>query len=181
MPRHVRSVVCQKGVLDKYTNNVSLLEIIEDIKITPESPLPSGRVNIRASLHLVTLWCRTDRDAPETFEARSVVILPDGSEVAGVPMEAGLQQHRRLRTFMRMEVMPFDGPGVYCFAVEYRSSPKEQWTRVATIPVEIQVAPRADGPKQEEGPTSVASAIASPGESKPVGSEGKPKQRRKGH
>lgn len=149
MPQHIWSVLCQKGILDRYTNAVSLFEIIEGVIITPKSPPPSGRVNIPASMHLVSLWCRSDRGTPESFEARSVVILPSGSEVAGLSMQAGLQEHRRIRTFMRLEAMPFEGAGQYGFAVEYRGAPTEQWTRVATVPVEVEVAPQSAGQAEQ--------------------------------
>jgi hypothetical protein len=180
MPRHIWSVLCLKGVLDQYTNTVSLLEAIEGMKITPETPLPDRRINIRTPMHLVSLWCRGDRDTPESFEARSVIVLPSGLEVPGVPMHAGLQESRRIRTFMRMQSMPFEGGGQYGFAVEYRSAPTEPWTRVATIPVDVEVAPRAADVKPEEPITVVPPPpTASPIKSRPVRTERHRKRTRK--
>jgi hypothetical protein len=180
MPRHVWSVLCLKGVLDQYTNTVSLLETIESMKITPETSLPDRRINIRAAMHLVSLWCRGDRDTPESFEVRSVIVLPSGSEVPGVPMQAGLQEHRRIRTFMRMQTMPFEGAGQYGFSVEYRSAPTEPWTRVATVPVDVEVAPRPADVKPEEPVTVVPiQPAAVPTKSRPTRTERNRKHRRK--
>lgn len=154
MPRHIWSVLCAKGIVDRYTNNATLVEVIEALKITPLGPVPNGRVHLPVQLSLVSLWVRSDRDTPEHFEIRQVIILPDGSEVPSKTLTAEMQQYVRVRTFIRHEAIPFQGSGHYWIAVEYRVPPSEEWNRVANLPLDIEVVDQQP-PNQDSPPAAL--------------------------
>lgn len=137
MPRHIWSVLCKRGILDRYTNSVSLIDTVEGFNLTFVQPVPEGqRVTIATAMHLVTLWIRSDRNEPETFEARPVIIMPSGDEVGGHVLTVNLEL-MFVRTFMKLEAMPFEGPGLYWFAVEYRRAPTDEWARVSSVPLDL--------------------------------------------
>ena len=58
---HVWTVLCSHAVIDRDSNSVSLLDVIEQLNIGDE-PSPEGR--IISSLDLMTLWAREDIDRP---------------------------------------------------------------------------------------------------------------------
>lgn len=143
MPEHIWSVLCHKGCLDHYTNSVSLLDVVEAIRLRPIGQRPEGPnvvVGFPMRLSLVSLWVRSHPDVPERLSMRVVVVKPDGTEVLPqVALEGDLTEKRRLRTFAWVEALPFSGPGVYQFAIEYRSGEQKDWRRVAMVPVEVEV------------------------------------------
>lgn len=148
MPDHIWSVLCYKGCLDTYTNQVSLLDVIENISLKPEGPIPQGDVRIPMPMSVVSLWTRSDYDVPETFETRLVLKVPNGSVLATKEIiKADLQSHTRIRTFARLQAFPYQGPGLYKYIVEYRGMPNVPWQAVATIPVDVRVeAPPPEAP-----------------------------------
>lgn len=164
MPEHIWSVLCYKGCLDQYSNLVSLLDVIEGIQLRSIGPLPAGEkafVGLPFQLNLVSLWARAAPDTPEKFSVRALVVKPDGAEVVPqVFIDGDLTEKRRLRTFMRLDALPFGGPGVYRFAVECRSD--DEWRRVASIPLEVEVAESVSSPKPAPTPAKRAPAKPKP-------------------
>lgn len=139
MPKHIWSVLCYKGCLDQYTNQVSLLDVIENISLRPTGPAPSGNVHIPIQMNLVSLWMRSDLNSPETFETRIIVKAPDGFEHPSNELVADLQTHTRIRTFRRFEILPYRGPGLYEFIVEYRGTASDAWNSVVAVPLDVRV------------------------------------------
>lgn len=140
MPEHIWSVLCYKGCLDSYTKSVSLLDVIESITLRPREPVPKGDVHIPIQMNLVSLWTRSDLNTPETFETRIHLEVPDRSAIsAKKELTADLQNHVRIRTFIRFETFPYRGPGLYKFIVEYRSTSNDPWREVASIPLDVRV------------------------------------------
>jgi len=143
MPEHIWSVLCYKGCVDQYTNQVSLLDVIEGIRIQPirEPPQISKVLAMPFPLHLVSSWIRSQLDIPERIQIRAAVIAPDGSEVHQKPwLDGDLESKPRLRSLIRFPSMPYRGPGLYRFAVEYRNSDDQSWQRVASVPMELDLA-----------------------------------------
>jgi len=137
MPQLIWSVLCYKGCLDSYSNQVSLLDVIEGLSIKTNQLQDPLRVPVQMSL--VSLWLRSEPGVPETFEARANLVMPDGSELPGLVTNADLQTHSRLRTFMRIEGLEFRGPGLYWLAVEHRPAADSEWIRGGKVPLDVQI------------------------------------------
>jgi hypothetical protein len=136
--KHIWSVLCSQGVLDKYTNNVSLFNVLEEMTIKPTGPLPEGDKAFPTSLSLVTLWVRSDPATPEIAQAQMKFVAPDGTVITQATTEIDLTIHQRHRYFSRLEVMPFRGTGIYEFVIEQRI--EEQWREEARVPLELKLS-----------------------------------------
>jgi hypothetical protein len=152
MPQHVWSVLCQKGILDQFSNQVTLLDVVENLSIeTYDDAVRAARdgkqVVIPIKIHLVSMWARGDFDVPETFISRHVLVLPDGTEIAPDhgTRAVDLVQYRRIRQFVRIEGFRFIGAGVYRFLIQWRASDANEWATVGNVPfdVELKVVPEA--------------------------------------
>lgn len=142
MPEHIWSVLCYKGCLDQYTNQVSLLDVVEGVTIRTIGAPPRKAKNVAMpfNLNIVSMWLPADRSIPEKIQVRVVVIAPDGTEISpGGYLEGDLTSRPRLRTFMRFSAVPYHGGGTYRFAVEYRGSEGDQWRRVASLPMDLEI------------------------------------------
>jgi len=158
MPEHVWSVLCYKGVLDQYTNQVSLLDVVENLNLEPDQKLrrasAKDKIVLDIEMQIVTLWARSDPTVPEQFEFRSILVLPDGTEVVPkeVPRAIDLNQHRRLRLFTRIRGLRFIGVGLYKMLIQWREPDKsDEWTTATTLPLEVMFHEAAKEPEPEKG------------------------------
>lgn len=153
MAEHLWTVLCARCLVDAETNNVSLIDVIEQLTLAGDPPKlpPDGKPIILAGtqLNVVSLWTRADLTRSERVTFRLVVITPDGKRI--VPKEQhdlDLENQRRMRVFLRLNSFPYRGPGDYNWLIEERQqtkSGKPKWTKVARIPLEIKLAKPQQG------------------------------------
>lgn len=137
MPQHIWSVLCYKGCLDTYSNQVSLLDVIEGVSLKTNQL--QGPLRVPVQMSLVSLWLRSEPGVAETFEARANLVMPDGTELPGLVTTADLKTYSRIRTFMRIEGLEFRTPGLYWLAVEHRPSADSEWVRASRVPLDVQI------------------------------------------
>ena len=72
------AVLCQSAVIDKDTNNVSLLNVIEEVKVPAKPPAELTATDLNlispATFELVTLWTRSDPGAEERGRAHEPAV-----------------------------------------------------------------------------------------------------------
>ena len=136
MIEHVWTVVCSRAVIDRHTNNVSLEGVIEQLNVTIKEEMPEPTEILPISLEIMTLWARSDFDAPIKGRERVAVVSPSG--VVNGPFETNidLSSAKRLRTRGK-----FDGllaePGRHTFRVEFQNEGEIEWRQVAAVPIEV--------------------------------------------
>jgi len=145
MPEHIWSVLCYKGCLDKYTNQVSLLDVIEGAAMVADKQPDLGTVlNFHIPINLVTLWLRTAIDEPESFRTRLVIVTPDGHEYPNrSELPCDLIETPRLRTFLRIQGLPYQGNGMYRVNIECQDPGSTTWRRVSSMPLELTITLQA--------------------------------------
>jgi hypothetical protein len=146
MAEHIWSVVCYKGCIDKFTDQVSLLDVVEALPVPFEkSSMELMERGLDVHLHLVSLWIRTKIEIPELSHSRLSLQIPDGSITERDELEVDLRERRRIRTFFKMTSLPVRGTGPYAFIVEQRAGAEDYWKQVARLPIEIWAEPAQSG------------------------------------
>ena len=145
---HVWTVVCSHAIIDRDSNNVSLLDVIEQLNIG-EEPHPEGCIAL--SFDIVTLWARADPDVPARGHGRVTFLSPSGTVNDG-PFEfvVDVFEHSRNRTRGRFQLLHISESGRYTFRVELRGEDETEWCQVAAIPIEINF-PSSDETEQAAG------------------------------
>jgi hypothetical protein len=159
MAEHVWSVLCYKGCIDQFTHQVSLLDVYEELTLSPVQPRtdsPPIGAAFRGQCDIVSLWWRSKPGTKERARMRVRLARPDG--IIGpedVPIEIDLETGERARTVLKIEALPFWGTGVYRFLVELEGPEPNVWHQCASIPLMIKLgaAPEAAIP----APASVKS------------------------
>ena len=138
MAEHVWSVLCYKGCLDKFTNQVSLLDVLDRITIEPVEGMEiEAAFPLQADL--VSLWYRSDWQKEESTKTRVRLRFPDGTWAPkDYVLEIDLTENPRNRTFVKMAVLPYEGKGVYRFVVEVLG-PDGEWRHCASVPLEMKL------------------------------------------
>ena len=141
MITHVWSVLCSRSVIDTESNNITLVEILEQITLQGLPPTQGDREGVvPIHVELVTLWSRTRIDQPGQSRARTTFIRPSGpltESVQEYPID--LREHRRLRQRTRLAGLTIREPGFHAFRVEYLDLARNEWSTVAEIPLEVAI------------------------------------------
>jgi hypothetical protein len=151
MIQHIWTVPCRLYIVDQQTNNVSLLDVLEELTLSPHAVDPgTGHPRYPAVFNVVSLWARQNPAQPEVGKTRLCLLSPAGDSLMEITAEVSLQEFRRLRHSWRIMGFPLAGTGRYHFRVERRADADADWEEVARVPLDIDVevapeAPHANG------------------------------------
>lgn len=155
MAKHRWSVLCRRGIVDKYTNLLSVFEVVDELTTEgdpPEVPLPP-HVGVTVESQLVSMWDRSEREKPEAFWQTVILTGPDGqSEGSGVKIEGKLLDHPRVRLLLTIKAIRFYGAGTYNFNIYYSKTGKVKGKLVSQVPLEIKVKESPISPTEPEQP-----------------------------
>lgn len=160
MAKLVSVAICERAVIDKYTNNASLHHVIDQFQVSPELPDDGtaviGDSGRRGLCAFVALWIRSDiATAEEPFMVRFEVAAPSRAVVLqSEAFEIDLAGFKRFRIITRVQAIPYFGQGLYEVRVS-RQSESGKWRRVrdAFAPLEFVVDPtlRVESPEDDAG------------------------------
>ncbi|MFP4393785.1 MAG: hypothetical protein ACLFTI_00860 [Anaerolineales bacterium] len=132
MIHHRWSIACVRAVVDRYTNNVSLEHIIE--QITVQGALQDeGAIPIE--LDVMILWEIDEPKDADVYNSRLVVVGPDKKELASNEMKVNLTKHKRSRNRIHLQGLPFQGFGHYVLRVDLKQ--ENQWEAVGSIHIDV--------------------------------------------
>lgn len=147
----VWAVICQKAVIDKDTNNVTLFNVIEEITAPANPPVieqtipADARALAPTIFELVVLWKRNDIGVGETGRSRIQLLAPNGEAIADQPVEGevDLNAYKRLRQRITFPGIPYheDGlqEGEYMIRIEKRERGSD-WELAFQLPLEISIS-----------------------------------------
>lgn len=134
MPRLVWSVLCSQPLVDQQTNNVSLINVIEQVQVSLSATGPFP-VTIPMGWSIVTLWRREHLDRPERRVGRLRILGPGGGQLGEALFEIDLSEHERARTIATQTHLVLEGAGTHRFVIEVQEN--EVWDFRADLPVEV--------------------------------------------
>lgn len=150
--RHIWSVLCQKSIINQETNNLTLVELIEQVEISSAKPenlsLSVAAVQpvqhgtrpdyVTMRLELVTLWARDEETKGEKGRARVRLLSPAKSQIFEEFYEVNLIQAPRFRQRNAMMGFPMGSEtGEFVFHTEYYDEENDEYCEVAKTPLVI--------------------------------------------
>jgi len=187
MAEHKWSLLCHRGVVDKHSNLLSILDVTDEITIELLESIPENAV-LPVQLQLVSVWQRVDRSTPETFWCTFTIDLPNGDVFESKKqLEGKLQTHGRTRLIFGIQGIPFVGAGLYIFNVMEAATPDSAYEVAAKVSLEIKMkaevamvsATEFEQPA-ELIPSAPPASSSPPEPSHPSGLRASPKRRRRG-
>lgn len=137
MINHVWSVLCGRSVIDSETNNITLIDVLEQLQAKGRRPPEGGSPAVPWNGELVTLWSRANYDSPAMGYARTTLESPTGQPLFEYQSEVDLTAHNRRRIRGKISVLPVPEDGLYFFRVFLRYEETANWDQVAEIPLEV--------------------------------------------
>ena len=146
MIEHIWTILCSRVITSRETNNVSLIEVTEELKLdvgmegdkksTDQSVIP-----LPFSLVLVSLWSRMEDDKPIVGTAKDILITPSGKTLGEQEFKVNLSDHVRMRTMRNLIHLPIPvkESGKYRFRTEFLDEENKTWKAVSNIPLIINI------------------------------------------
>lgn len=142
MINHVWSVLCSQSITNSQTNNLSLIEILEQLTITGSPLSEEQEVTIPAFFDVVSLWVREPRDQLADGFTRILFLSPANETLRDSgEHRIDLSEYQRARTIIRIQGFTIRGAGVYHLVVQMRDQEEMNWQSVARLPLEIRIQP----------------------------------------
>lgn len=129
--KHLWSIICNRLIIDEQTNNATIIDILEEIKIKKE--FLQNRKELPFFYNFVSLWFVEDEDE---YEKETNVIIefydPNTNKLNDFNFSFALpQRKKRIRTNVKFDRFLLNGSGTYRIKV------KQDNIEVAEIPLEI--------------------------------------------
>lgn len=146
MIRHIWSVLCSQSVRDADSGNVSLFNVLEQLRATLKPGAPEDTAVLMAlPLEIVSLWERTDWElddqGPDAVATAKLTLFdPAGNELGGGVLAIDVNERHRCRTTFRFHGIPLTVSGRYRFQVAVQDGETADARAVAEIPVEVEVS-----------------------------------------
>ena len=141
MIEHIWTVLCSRAIVDADSNNLSLINVIEQININDE-PKPDGFIPI--PFEVVSYWSRIEVDKPANGQVNITLISPSGKLINTNEVPLDLKNFQRERQRVSYPGIPASEPGRYVFHIEFRDESEQQWHEVANVPLTIIFTPHKE-------------------------------------
>ena len=137
------ALLCDYVITNQQTNNISLIEIIEQINVPAPAPGSLAEFTEQSAtflnMSLVVVWARSDRDAPEIGQARVGIVAPDGRKSQFAEYEVDLIDTQHTRAVGQIVGFPpLTQEGEHLFRVEKQISDSE-WKEEFEVPVWVNI------------------------------------------
>lgn len=140
MIKHIWSVLCRESIIDGETNNISLLNIFEQLSADVSISAPDkkhARVNIPIKYEIVSLWAKSG-NKKVSVKVEVEVVDPQGKKLKNFIQELEFPaKMRRMRSRLRIMGMLLTVPGDYKYKVKIREENQDEYVTVAELPLQV--------------------------------------------
>ncbi len=136
MPRLLFFAPCEKVIMDEGSKTLSLITIMEQVEGEVSSPM-GDKVAAAINWFAVAVWLKTPDDIGKTYEQRTCVIQPDGSETLAGTIAFQITE-RTHRVIARIFGFPVSQAGEHSVRLALREKDgNELWITLAEYPVYV--------------------------------------------
>jgi len=144
MIKLIWTVLCLRSIVDKSSNNVSLIDVLEEVKL--EQVIPRNKVEspilVPFPFYWVTLWARREDGRPGRGQVKDVIMSPSGKTVRESEYEVDLSKYKRYRFMRRLDGLPVGESGQYKFRTQVKDEKLGIWEDASVVPLEISIETR---------------------------------------
>lgn len=146
MVEHLWTVLCSRSLVDVESQNISLLEVIDEISVAPEALTDPQGITLPLRMELITCWRRSNLAQGTKTRAKMTLVHPDGRTLEEQSYSVDLSESTRRRTRFRIPGITVTKAGTYWFRMEVQTVGNGPWIKVAQLPLDIVVAPPKTSP-----------------------------------
>lgn len=141
MIKHIWSVLCQKTIVDSDTNNISLVDILEQLTANVNIKDPKNElkeINVPINFEVVSFWLKDSAEKVVKANLEIEIIDPEGKVLKKFPQTLEFPPNiRRLRSRLRILGFVLTVSGNYVFKVKIKDEKRKEYQDVAELPLEV--------------------------------------------
>lgn len=144
MIKHIWSVLCRRSIIDSTTNNLTISDVLEelkiDIKVEEKDSANLKVITLPLEFEVVSMWLKDRKDIQSHLKADCdiEVISPIGKTMQNfaqkIEMPAGM---RRMRTILRVIGFAVEDSGEYTLKINIKEEGYKTYKTVAELPLEV--------------------------------------------
>jgi hypothetical protein len=137
------AVLCVRAIVDRETNLLSIIDIVEETTFTvPAEAIKAASpiFLLQNPMVLVLDFSRSQANAPETARMRVKTLDPTGNEIGQSEIVLDMQTVTRSRGFVRLAGMPVSSEGIFKYDVQVLG-PDESWLPVTEVLLPVKILP----------------------------------------
>jgi hypothetical protein len=144
MIEHVYTIICTKTATDSETNQLTLIDVIEEIgvQVTEEPPPPEQLIIVPLEAVIVSYWVKTSEDGVNRGRVKLSIRAASGKEFHGEgEFVVDLSQAAGTRASGKIGGVPFSGEGLYLLRVMLQRDGEADWSEVGKYPFRVKRQP----------------------------------------
>jgi len=139
--KNIWSVVCEKSIIDRDTNSITLFNSLEELNInySGEEKLEKTKIkNIPVPFEIASLWFDEDIEKDRKFEIRLEIFDPNNKITNKSAQECVIEKgKKRLRIIAKLNGLGITDSGLYKIIIKYKYG---QTIKVASeIPLDVKI------------------------------------------
>lgn len=144
--RHIWTVLCRDSVIDQQTNNLSLNNVLEELKVgkkdlSGKHIIPERGEAIPFNFQVISLWKRLGENTKELLiDGELEVIDPEGKSLVKVPYQIKLEKGKeRLRSILNFQGFKITTPGEYIFKTRVKDTSGQNFVEVGEVYLVVKI------------------------------------------
>jgi hypothetical protein len=126
-------IICQQSIANQETNNISLIEVLEEISIPPP-PSSEKALFLDIDLDVVTSWRKNDNQENDSiYKIQFIIVAPSGETLLqGEPYIKFPDTSKSYGVF-KLNGLPVSGSGDYKFQIKVLADDDTEIQKVETL------------------------------------------------
>lgn len=136
MVQHVWSVLCKQSIIDQETNSLSIIDVLEQMKIDVSVPSnASFPIKVPIQYQIVSMWIKHDKNKQIRADIQISIVDPEKSIVSTHTKELLIaKQIERMRSRVKISGFEVTKSGMYEFRIGIREEKQSDFRSVAELP-----------------------------------------------
>jgi hypothetical protein len=148
MTHHAWTILCSKSSIDKETNNMSLFEALEQLKMDISGPgstemkreMESNFAVTPYNFEINSLWYRDKKSGVEKSMMKAQIIDPDNKLLGENELPIIFEESkRRVRSTIRVSGFPVTRSGMYWIRILLSEKKGGEFTEATKLPIEVTI------------------------------------------
>lgn len=132
MAKLIWAVLSQTAVVDRFSNALSVFNIVEELSVPAPPPPSDGKPQLAVlPLVAVTYWRRSDPTKPESVQVRLRIVGPTKKPLMEALQTADMTDHLRTRALATLPGIPVAGAGNYAIIISTKAG--AQWKKAGQV------------------------------------------------
>ncbi|PJB87554.1 hypothetical protein CO083_06385 [Candidatus Roizmanbacteria bacterium CG_4_9_14_0_8_um_filter_34_12] len=143
MVKHVWSILCRKTIIDSATNNISLIDVFEQLQAKVSLPQNKNiKLSIPFEYEVVNFWHKENTTNKVEIDIEITLMDPNNKTLKTFTNIVTIPDNmKRMRTILKIIGIPITTSGIYRFIVKYKEKDTNSYKQVAELPIEIKIEP----------------------------------------